>query len=215
MLKKLFSIVIAIVKQLAIAFFFVTLIVLIVSPFLNNQAKRAFSLINNFTTEGQIGEEVEVKFDSLKKRLANYPPYGTFWATLKIPDINLEERVIHGDDLDLIKVNVGHYVGSYFPGEGGYIILAAHNSRKNFGKLPNLKIGAEVTIETDYGIFKYKVYDATIIKDSEEERLLVDNGKETLVMYTCYPISSIGFKDERYVVYAELISTEYTGDNNE
>lgn len=215
MLKKIISIIIAVVKQLAIAFFFATLIILISSCFLKERVNLAFSLISNFAVEGRIGDQVEVKFDSIKKRLANYPPYGTLWATLKIPDINLNEKVIHGDDLPLIKKNIGHYVGSYFPGEGGSIILAAHNSKKHFMYLPKLPIGAEVTIETDYGIFKYKVYDKKIIKDTDEDLLPIESEKEILMMYTCYPVATIGHKDKRYVVYAELTNIEYKGDINE
>ncbi len=215
MLKKTLNIIIAIVKQLAIAFFFVTLIIFLISPFLNNQANRVFSLINNFATEGKIGNQEEIKFDNIKKRLANYPPYGTVWATLKIPALNLNEKVLHGDDLDLIKTNIGHYVGSYFPGEGGSIILAAHNSKKHFMYLPKLALNSEITIETDYGIFKYVVVDSKIIKDNDEASLPIQNTKEILMLYTCYPITGFGFKDQRYVIYANLISKEYKGDTNE
>ena len=81
--------------------------------------------------------------------------------------------------------------------------------------LPKLKQGSEITIETDYGIFQYQVYDTKIIKDTDEESLPIQNNKEILMMYTCYPISSIGFKNKRYVVYAQLTDSEYTGDEHE
>lgn len=215
MLKKIINIMLAIVKHLAIAFFFATSIIIIVSPFVKDKIELAFSLVNNFATNGKIGEQQEIKFDSIKKKLANYPPYGTLWATLKIEDINLNEKIIHGDDLDLIKKNIGHYVGSYFPGEGGSIILAAHNSKKHFMYLPKLKINSEVIIKTDYGIFTYKVYKKKIIKATDEESLPIQSDKEILMMYTCYPVATIGYKSQRYVVYAELINTEYIGDKNE
>lgn len=216
MLKKIIKAILAIVKQLAIAFFFASIIIFIASLFVKDKLELGFSLISNFAVAGEYGEQVEVKFDEMEKRLVNYPHYGTKFATLIIPDMgDFAEEVVHGDDLDIIKKNVGHFAGSYFPGEGGSIIFAAHNSRKHFMFLPKVKIGSIVTVKTDYGVFNYKVYKTKIIKDTQEEELPIQKEKEILMMYTCYPTTTVGHKDKRYVVYAELDSVEYTGDKNE
>lgn len=215
MLKQIIKVIVAIVKQLAIAFFFASFTIYTVSFFMKDKVELAFSLINNFAVAGEIGEQVEVKFNTIEKRLLNYPHYGTVFATLIIPDMNFEEKVVHGDDLDIIKKNVGHFSGSYFPGEGGSIIFAAHNSRQHFMYLPKVKIGSIVTVKTDYGEFNYKVYETRIIKDTEEEALPIQKEKEILMMYTCYPTTTVGHKDKRYVVYAELNNAIYTGDKNE
>lgn len=215
MLKKIIKVIIAIVKQIAIAFFFASILLFVASCFLKEKLELGFSLISNFAVAGEIGEQVQVKFDELEKRLINYPHYGTKFATLIIPDMDFEEPVVHGDDLDIIRKDVGHFAGSYFPGEGGTVIFAAHNSRKHFMYLPKVKIGSIVTVKTDYGIFNYKVYETRIIKDTEEEALPIQKEKEMLIMYTCYPTTTIGHKDKRYVVYAELDSVEYIGDSNE
>lgn len=215
MLKKIIKAIIAIVKQLAIAFFFASLIIFVISCFVKDKIELGFSLINNFAVTGEYGEEVEVKFNELEKRLINYPNYGTKFATLIIPDMDFEEDVVHGDDLDIIKKNVGHFSGSYFPGEGGTVIIAAHNSRQHFMYLPKVQIDSIVTIKTDYGVFNYKVYNTKIIKDTDEQELPIQKEKEILIMYTCYPTTTVGHKDKRYVVYAELDSVEYTGGQNE
>ncbi len=215
MLKKIIDLIIAIVKQLAIAFFFATLIVIIVSPFIKEKTERVFSLINNFAAQGTIGKKEEIKFDTLEKKLANYPPYGTIFANLKIEEIGLNQSIVHGDDLNILKVNIGHFPGSYFPGEGGSIIIAAHNSKKHFMYLPKLKKGSEIIITTDYGIFTYKVHSKKIIKADDIDSLPINKKKEILMMYTCYPVGAIGYKAQRYVVYAELINAEYIGDKYE
>ena len=43
-----------------------------------------------------------------------------------------------GDTLDILRYGVGHYAGSFFPGEGGSVIFAAHNNY--FRKLNQTKI---------------------------------------------------------------------------
>ena len=156
----------------------------------------------------------DIKIDKVEKRLVNYPSWGEEWAKLKIKDINLDIPVFHGDTLDIIKYGAGHYSGSYFPGEGSSIILAAHNSPEHFYHLPELKDGSEIVIEAVYGTYKYKVYDTKIIKDTDEESLPIQTDKEILMMYTCYPVDSLGFKDKRFVVYAELVSESVGGEHD-
>ncbi len=215
MLKKLIKVIIAIVKQLAIAFFFATFIVVFISVFAKDEIDTLSSVINMISVVEKEAERVEVKYDTIKKKLANYPSYGTVWAKIIIPDININLDVKHGDDLATIKDTVGHYAGSYFPGEGGTIIIPGHNNRFHFGKLPKLKVGALITIEADYGTFTYKVYKTDIIGEYDDDKLPIQKEEEILMLYTCYPVSGLGHKDKRFVVYAKLESATYKGESNE
>ena len=43
-----------------------------------------------------------------------------------------------------------------------------------------------------------------IIKETETEKLPIQNDKEILMVFTCYPFINIGYTTQRYVVYAEL-----------
>ena len=74
--------------------------------------------------------------------------------------------------------------------------------------LPKLKIGAKVILDTIYGKYTYEVYDTKIIKDTDEDSLPIQKQEEILMMYTCYPVATIGHKDKRYVVYARLVGEE-------
>ena len=154
-------------------------------------------------------EQQEVSFDSVEKRLAVYPTWGSIWATIEIPSIGVNAPVYHGDTLDILKYGVGHYSGSYFPGEGGSIILAAHNSRQHFMYISRLNPGDEVIIRANYGTFTYKVTDGKIIRNDEMESLPIQKEKEILMMYTCWPVNVIGFKTKRYAVYTELVGVEW------
>ena len=72
--------------------------------------------------------------------------------------------------------NQGHFEGSYFPGEGGSIIFAAHNAQEFFMYIPNLKIGDKIKVSTTYGDFNYVVYNYQIIKDNETDKMPINKG---------------------------------------
>ena len=140
------------------------------------------------------------------KKIKNYPEYGTQYATIEIPKIDVDLPVYYGDTLDILKKGVGHSSGSYFPGEGGSIIYMGHNSKKMFRRFSELQKGNEIEITTTYGDFKYKIYDMQLIKETEIDKLPIQEEKEILMIYTCYPFNNIGYATQRYVVYAELES---------
>lgn len=210
MLKKIGGI----VKSLAISFFFSSFLIFVFFILFQDKINMAISLVNKMVIVENKSSKKEIKIDKIDKRLVTYPNWGEEWAKLKIKDINVDIPVFHGDTLDIIKNGAGHYSGSYFSGEGSSIILAAHNSPEHFYRLPELKIGSEIIVDAVYGTYKYRVYDTKIIKDTDEDNLPIQTDKEILMLYTCYPVDSLGFKDKRFVVYAELIN-EKVGDINE
>lgn len=198
-----------IAKNFAVSFFFVTFFAFLFFLFGEKQIKPYFSLASNLSYSTIKKENTDISFDSVQKRLLDYPNYGTIWATLKIPTLNLELPVYHGDTLDLLRYGVGHLAGSYFPGEGGGIVLDAHNTDEYFGTLPNLPIGGTIILDTIYGEFTYEVTETKIIHQTDEASLPVKTSEETLMLYTCYPMHYMGLTSERYVVYAKLIGADY------
>jgi len=205
MLKKFGT---EIAKKFAISFFFVSLTIVLFSCLFQNKVDLMISLIQKVTIVSNSTPR-EISFDTVQKKLKTYPNYGDIWATLKIPDISLELPIYHGDTLDLLRYGVGHYAGSYFPSEGSSIVLAGHSDRGFFMRIPELKIGQKITIEATYGTFVYQVIDAKIIRETDTASLPIQKEKELLMMYTCYPVNSLGHKTERYVVYAELVGATY------
>ena len=206
--KYLKNLIKAIVRHVAIAFLFFLVFIGGIYLFFYKDIKFAIRLIDKVTIEVKESENKEIKIDKVKKKLLRYPASGEIWANIIIPDIDVEAPVYQGDSLDIIKYGVGHYPGSYFPGEGSSILLAAHNSRENFMYLPKLKIGSKVIMDTIYGKYTYEVYDTKIIKDSDEDSLPIQKTEEILMMYTCFAVATIGHKDKRYVVYARLVGEE-------
>ena len=151
-------------------------------------------------------KESIVKFDSNSKTITSQPNYGQKWANINIETINVDAPIYQGDSLKIIKNGVGHFTGSYYPGQGATILLVAHNSKQHFGYLYKLNIGDKIVITTDYGEFTYVVYNYEIKKATDlENNLPIQKEKEILVLYTCYPTGGVGFISKRYVVYAQLV----------
>ena len=185
---------------------FITVILLGIGYFLfGAKIEETMSLISKVSIGvSDSSEVVNTVIDD--KKIKNYPEYGTKYATIKIPKIDVELPVYYGDTLDILKKGVGHSSGSYFPGEGGSIIFMGHNSKKMFRRFSELQKGNEIEVTTTYGDFKYKIYDMQLIKETDVDKLPIQEEKEILMVYTCYPFNNIGYATQRYVVYAELES---------
>ena len=136
--------------------------------------------------------------------ILNYPEYGTQYATIEIPKIDVDLPVYFGDTLEVLKKGVGHSSGSYFPGEGGSIIYMGHNAKNIFRRFSEIQVGDEITIKANYGTYQYKIYDTKLIKETDIDELPIQKEKEILMIYTCYPFNNIGYASKRFVVYAEL-----------
>ena len=43
-----------------------------------------------------------------------------------------------------------------------------------------------------------------IINETDVDQIPIQDEKEILMIYTCYPLNNIGYATQRYVVYSEL-----------
>ena len=172
--------------------------------FLGQTIEENILLVNQVAVKVEKTAEKEAMKMNEENRLENYPEYGTQYATIEIPRIDVNLPVYYGDTLQILKNGVGHSSGSYFPGEGGSIIYMGHNSKKVFRRFSELEIGDPIKVTTNYGEFNYKIYDMQLVKETETDKLPIQKEKEILMVYTCYPFNNIGYATQRYVVYAEL-----------
>ncbi|MBQ9023918.1 MAG: class D sortase [Bacilli bacterium] len=203
----------AIVKNLAVAFFFTSFFIFLVLIIFQKKIDKTITLINKVAVVSASNDKkkANIKMNKLEKRLIEYPSYGDVFGTIKIPSQSIEVSIYHGDALRLLKYGVGHHAGTYFPGEGGTILIAGHNTYAQFRNLPNIKGNDEIIIDAIYGTYTYKVEKTEIIDAKQlNESLSINDEKEELILYTCYPVDTPGFKTKRFVVYASLV-----GDNNE
>ena len=198
-----------ITEQLVISFFFASVICLTIHLLFKEQIYTYLNIINMITIEQENIEYPSVTYDTVSKRLKDYPLWNTEFATLNISSINLKLPVYQGDSLDILKYGIGHFSGSLFPGEGGSIILAGHNTRNFLYHLPEIKINDEIKIDATYGHFTYKVINTKVIDAKDNDAFPYYEDKELLMIYTCFPVNTIGHKTHRFVVYAEKIGESY------
>lgn len=203
MIKKILKIVRATIFSLIVALLFVFIITIVVQKIMKEKFEMATYLLNIITIDKENIQTVTPVLEG--ETLINYPTYGTNYATLKIESAKIDLPIYYGADYTILKNGIAHDENSYFPGEGGSVILAGHNFKKFLGNLPKAEREDIIEINTTYGNFKYKIYDTKIIGENEVDQVPIQNEKEILMIYTCYPINNIGHATQRYVVYANKI----------
>ncbi len=131
---------------------------------------------------------------------------GDQFGTIRIPSVEIDVGAYHGDSEKEFRKGVGHYAGSYFPGQDGNILIAGHRT-SFFRNFEYLEIGDPVYFETTYGNFTYEVSEFKII-DGKDNSIAKDTSSEQLTMYTCYPFTYVGSAPQRYVVICKLIEAK-------
>ena len=195
----------ATIIDVIVALLILVLIIFAIYMFLGQTIEENILLVNQVAVKVEKTTEKQAMEMNEDNRLENYPEYGTQYATIEIPRIDVNLPVYYGDTLQILKNGVGHSSGSYFPGEGGSIIYMGHNSKKVFRRFSELEIGDKIKVTTNYGEFNYKIYDMQLVKETQTDKLPIQKEKEILMVYTCYPFNNIGYATQRYVVYAELV----------
>ena len=193
----------ATIISLIVALLIVSATVITIKFFFGARIKEVIALANIVSVSSSNEKQEEAKLNE-NHFIENRPAFGEKYATIEIPKINKNLPVYFGDSLEVLKNGVGHSSGSYFPGEGGSVIYMGHNSQKVFRKLGDLQKGDKIIVTTPYGKYTYKVYDTDLIKETEGDKLKIQQEKEILMIYTCYPFINIGHATQRYVVFAEL-----------
>jgi sortase A len=137
---------------------------------------------------------------------SNPPGFGDTIGLLQIPKINSELAIVEGTDPNDLKKGVGHYKGSYFPGEKGQIVLSGHRDTV-FRHLGELKIGDDLKVEMPNGTFVYEITHTKIVDAKDTSIITLQNKEEELILTTCYPFRYVGNAPNRYIIYAKLKSS--------
>lgn len=201
--KSLLKIIKATILSLIVAFLFTFIICFSLVMIGKEKFDMAIYLLNIVTVDEDNVQTITPVLEG--NVLVNYPTYGTKYADLKIDSIGIDLPVYYGADYTILKSGIAHDETSYFPGEGGSVIMAGHNFKTFLANLPEAKIGDRIVLDTTYGTFNYDIYDTRIVKETDVASVPIQQKKEILMLYTCWPINNIGHASERYVVYANLV----------
>ncbi|WP_277398314.1 class D sortase [Neobacillus citreus] len=134
------------------------------------------------------------------------PNMGDTVGLLAIPKIKAELAIVEGTNPDDLERGIGHYKGSYFPGDKGQIVLSGHRDTV-FRHLGELKVGDSLNMQMPYGNFNYEITHTKIVKSDDTSIITLQNKEEELILTTCYPFRYVGNAPKRYIIYAMLKSS--------
>jgi sortase A len=129
-------------------------------------------------------------------------------ATLLIPKIEQKYSVYWGADEATLKKGVGMYVSDLttVPGGYGHTVLSGHRDTV-FTRLAELEEKDTLMVEYENEVYVYEITN-TWITDKDDRSVIVKKDESTLTLTTCYPFDFIGSAPDRYIVQAELVSTQ-------
>ncbi len=148
------------------------------------------------------------KSGMISRSKINYPQTGDMYGNITISQTSVDAPLYYGDATKQLNSGVGTYVGDSgagLPGESKTVLLAGHNNTF-FNGLQDVKEGATVTVNTNYGQYTYEVTETKITSDNDTSAYDFTRSDENLIMYTCYPFDALGLTPVRFFVYAKYIS---------
>lgn len=136
------------------------------------------------------------------------PALETYYGVISGESIGLAAPIYYGDSETVLSKGVGQYTASGLPGEGKPILIGGHDGTY-FAPLEQAVPGDLITIETNYGLFEYKVTAIKITDATDITAYNLSQEKEQLILYTCYPFGQvIGERSDRYFVYCDKVVEE-------
>lgn len=133
---------------------------------------------------------------------------GSIIGKMSINKIDLTIPIMEGASQQNLKVAAGHLKGTAPIGEIGNSAIAAHRSYtygKQFNRLPEVKIGDLIQIDTRNKRLSFKVTDMVLVLPTDLSVLQNKQDKTMITLITCHPMKN---PTHRYIVKAVLDKEE-------
>ncbi|MDT2565995.1 class D sortase [Enterococcus avium] len=162
--------------------------------------KQSFTAVDNKTIATNAKNE-------LPSSKIDYPVGGQLYGKVKIEKLQLNVPLYFGDTEEILREGAGQFMGSVYPGELGTSLIGGHNV-DDFGKLGAAQVGDEITLQTTYGNYVYRInqIDVRDKKDKEINDMIYQRNDRRIILYTCYPIDSLGLTNDRLFAIGEFVS---------
>jgi sortase A len=119
---------------------------------------------------------------------------------IEISSVGVTAMILEGTDDVTLRRAVGHIPGTALPGQNGNVAIAGHRDTF-FRPLRDIHKGAEITLTTLKGTYRYRV-DSTEVVDPQNTESLNESDDATLTLITCYPFYFVGSAPRRFIVRA-------------
>jgi sortase A len=136
---------------------------------------------------------------------AKHPSDGDILGSLSIPALGTTLPIIEGTSSKDLQKGVGHFAQSVVPGASDNCVLSGHRDTV-FAALGKLKIGDRLIVQTATGTWTYQIKRIRIVQ-ADDRTVIVPTGHAVLTLTTCYPFYFIGSAPERYVLSADLVTS--------
>jgi len=133
------------------------------------------------------------------------PNLGDRYGQLNISGTIVNAPVYWNDSARELNNGIGTYTGAWLPGYGRTVMMTGHNNTF-FNNTNKIKVGATITLQTHYGTYEYEVTSTEVKHMDDASAYDLTKNEENLILYTCYPFDYIGVSEERFFIYAKLIS---------
>ena len=120
---------------------------------------------------------------------------------IQINAIDVDAPIVQGDGWEQLKKGVGQHIGSPNPGNGGNLILSAHNDiyGELFRDLDQLEPGDVIKVFTNQITYEYVVVQTQIVEPTFVE-VLNQTSQPIVTLISCYPYR---VSNQRIIVTAE------------
>lgn len=144
-------------------------------------------------------------FSSAALKMSDYG-LSNFYCYISAPSIDMYLPVYLGANDSMMSCGAAHLAGTSLPIDmkDTNAVIAGHTGyigRIFFDNIRNLDVGDTVTVHNYWQSINYKVTGYKVVKPTECNDLLIQNGKQMLTLITCIKSQDEGF--DRYLVICE------------
>lgn len=129
---------------------------------------------------------------------------------ISAPTIGLESALVMGDSSDGLQAALNKGVSidpnGTMPGSVGNTVIAGHREFA-FKALENIDKDTPVVININGNTYTYLVKFQSQIKETDVDKVFFNDGKERVVLYTCYPFRFNSKVTGRYMAYLEPVES--------
>ena len=151
------------------------------------------------------GTVENTNFSAAALKMSNYG-LSNFYCYISAPSIDMYLPVYLGANDSMMSCGAAHLAGTSLPIDmkDTNAVIAGHTGyigRIFFDNIRNLQVGNTVTVHNYWQTINYKVTGYKVVKPTECNDLLIQNGKQMLTLITCIKSKGEGF--DRYLVFCE------------